>query len=172
MKQNTNQRLQRRQHNQFFAQSTHSQTQVLLSPDYWTNMGLTVSVFPSFLLIILSPTSSIEDHGNRLVLNCPGEPSDEAIRIMVEAGKAKGWKEIRFSGGSPEFQNRARLEALRQGYSFDQITLECEENQPKPALSMPMPEHIRRRIQPQSPEPGPILPSIPEPTSPSQEFRP
>ena len=169
-----NERPKRRPRKQFTAKSNSPQpSKIPPSPDYWTELGYQVETFPTFLLITLSPTTTMEDHGDHLTLNCPGEPSDEDIRLMVEAGKAKGWQSIRFYGGSPEFQKRARLEALRQGYPMEAISLECEDNLPKPAktMEMPMPDHIRKKLQPEKKEESPIMPTAPEPTLPVQEFR-
>ena len=65
------------------------------------------------------------------------------------------------------------MEALRQGYPMEAISLECEDNLPKPAktMEMPMPDHIRKKLQPEKKEESPIMPTAPEPTLPVQEFR-
>jgi hypothetical protein len=78
---------------------------------------------------------------------------------MVSAGKARGWESIRFSGGSPEFQRRARLEALRQGYDISQISLECEDGTPKVASMMP--DHIKRLVAPPSDSDVRDVPRVP-----------
>lgn len=168
------QRPQRRKRRQFSAYADSSRPtrkRYPLDPTYWTGLGYEVeATFPDYLVIRLSPTSTLEDRGDRLTLNCPGEPSDSDIRLMVQAGKDKGWTGIRFSGGSSEFQKRARLEALRQGYSMDQISLECEDGKPKPLASAPMPDHIRRQLQPPA-DPAPALPAPEQIPTPAQELR-
>ena len=162
-------RPKRRPRKQYTAQSNSPQpTKAPLSPDYWTKSGFHVETFPCFLLVTLSATTTLEDHGDHLTLNCPGEPSDDDIRLMVEAGKAKGWQSIRFFGGSPEFQKRARLEAMRQGFPLDRISLECEDGQPKPEMTMPMPEHIRKKLQPERNYESPIIPTAPVLTPPQE----
>lgn len=144
-----------------------------LSPDYWLGLGYTVEQFPTHLTVALSPNTQLHDYGDTLTLERAGEPTDEEIRILVAAGKARGWTEIRFFGGSEEFQKRARLEALRQGYSMEQISLECEDGKPRPLAASPMPDHIRRKLAPPPAEPEqmPTLPA-PVPESPAPEFRP
>jgi hypothetical protein len=126
------------------------------------------------LAVHLSPTTTLLDHGDRIVLDRAGEPSDEEIRLLVTAGKERGWTEVRFFGGSADFQRRARLEALRQGYRLDQISLECEDGKPQPLAAAPMPEHIRKKLAPPAePEPTPTdpLPGTPAP-APAPEMRP
>lgn len=82
---------------------------------------------------------------------------------MVAAGRARGWASIRFTGGSEAFQRRARLEAIRQGYQLDQVSLEIEDGKTPPAsLSMPMPDHVRRRLLPSQP-PTETAPPAPSP---------
>jgi hypothetical protein len=93
---------------------------------------------------------------------------------MVAAGKARGWEGIRFTGGTPEWQRAARLEALKQGFPLEAISLECEDGQKPPvAAALPMPDHVRRRLNPPKPPeedapaqmPTPALPA-PEPSAP------
>ena len=168
-----NQRPRRRPRNQFTAcveDQSPTPKRYPLNPAYWSELGYTVESFPAFLLVNLPGGASLEDYGDRLTLNTDGEPTDAQIAMMVKAGRDKGWKGIRFYG-SEEFQRRARLEALRQGYTMEQITLECERDKPKPALNADMPEHIRRRLNPPKKEESPVLPSAPVPTTPTQEFR-
>ena len=117
---------------------------------YWLSLRYPVEEFGGYFLIRLPNGGTLEDYGDRITLSCSGEPSDEQISAMVEAGKARGWESIRFSGGSPEFQKRARLEALRQGYRLDQISLECEDGTPKALTrsSNSMPDHIKQKLLP------------------------
>lgn len=140
-----------------------------LSPDYWKALGYEVEATPDVLVVALSPTTRIEDRGDRMTLVRDGEPTDAEISALVTAGRERGWEQIRFFGGSPEFQRRARLEALRQGYTLDQISLECEDGLPKPLAAQPMPNHIKRRLLPTPPEevaaPVPAVPA-PEPAAP------
>jgi hypothetical protein len=145
-----------------------------LSPDYWKALGYEVEAFVDHLAVKLSPTTTLLDHGDRMVLDRAGEPTDEEIRLLVTAGRERGWTEIRFFGGSADFQKRARLEALRQGYRLDQISLECEDGKPKPLAAVPMPEHIRAKLLPAEPEPTPAAPTpeLPAPAAPAPEFRP
>lgn len=117
-----------------------------LTPDYWRQLGFEVDEVGELLLVKLADGTRIEDRGDRITLHCAGEPSDEQIRLMVSAGRARGWESIRFSGGSPEFQRRARLEAIKQGYDISQVSLECEDGTPKVASLMP--DHVRRLIAP------------------------
>ncbi len=145
-----------------------------LSPDYWRRLGFEVDVGADALIITLSPTTRLEDRGDRLALIRDGEPTDAEIAVLVAAGRERGWQQIRFSGGSPEFQRRARLEALRQGFRLDQISLECEDGQPKPLAAQPLPNHLKRRLLPApQPEQAPAapVPDAPAPT-PAPEFRP
>ena len=113
---------------------------------YWQNLGFQVDDDdPNYMLVILSPTCLLQDYGNRLVLT--GEVSDEAIRQLVAAGKERGWHGIRFTG-SEDFQRRARIEALKQGFPLDKISCEMDDHLPKTDLVMPLPAHIARRINP------------------------
>ena len=131
-----------------------------LSPEYWRQLGYDIEELSDAIRIHLPGGTVLYDRGNRLTLSRAGEPSDTEIRILVAAGKARGWTEIRFSGGTPEFQRRARVEALRQGYRLDQISLECEDGDPQPMSAAPMPQHIRRRLaHPAEPEPPSAPPS-------------
>lgn len=136
-----------------------------LTPDYWRQLGFAVDESADVLLIHLPGGTMLHDHGHRITLARKGEPTDEEIRLLVAAGKARGWKTVRFFNGSPEFQRRARVEALRQGYRIDQISLECEDGAPPPLSAAPMPEHIKRRIMP------PVEPTSPPP-QPSESLTP
>ncbi len=102
-----------------------------------------------------------------------GEPTDEEIRLLVTAGRERGWQKIRFFNGSPEYQRKARIEALRQGYRLDQISLECEDGAPCSMELTPMPAHIRRRLIPPD-DPARLAPSPtdPTPSAPTSERRP
>lgn len=113
----------------------------------------------------------MEDRSDQMLFHITPAPEDTAV--MVAAARARGWKEIHFCGGTPEWQRAARLEALKQGFPLDAITLECEANQP-PVAALPMPEHIRRRLQPTPPkhQPAPAAPAPTEPTPPAPAYRP
>lgn len=126
-----------------------------LSPEYWRQFGYDIEELSDALRIHLPGGTVMYDRGNRLTLSRVGKPTNDEIRILVAAGRARGWEEIRFSGGTPEFQRRARVEALRQGYRLDQISLECEDGTPQPMSASPMPDHIGRRLMP---------PTQPDPT--------
>ena len=145
---------------------------IQLSPDYWREFGYEPDELTDCLLIRLPTGTLIKDRGDHISIQSRGEPTDDDIRTLVSAGKARGWEGIRFSGGSPEWQHRARLEALRQGYPLSQITLECEEGKPQPLALSPMPAHIRNKIIP--PEPDSKKPELETPdlgTAPTP-FRP
>ncbi|SOE01526.1 relaxase/mobilization nuclease domain-containing protein [Caenispirillum bisanense] len=94
-------------------------------------------------LIIDAYGATWSDYGDRIELHCDGEPTDEQIAAMVRAGRERGWQSVRFYGGSEDFQRRAREEAIRQGYSPDRITLECEEGR---KAKEPMPEHLKKAL--------------------------
>ena len=131
-----------------------------LSPEYWRQLGYDIEELSDALRIHLPGGTVLYDRGSQLTLSRAGEPTDDEIRILVAAGRARGWEEIRFSGGTPEFQRRARVEALRQGYRLDQISLECEDGTPQPMSASPMPDHIRRRLMPpMQPDPTPTPPT-------------
>ena len=141
----------------------------LLLPGYWQAMGLEFDEVADAIRVKLPGGTVLWDRGDRLTLSRVGEPTDEEIRILVAAGKSRGWEEIRFSGGTPEFQRRARVEALRQGYRLDQIFLECEDGMPQPMSVAPMPDHVRRRFAP----PRPAVPADPPiPDAPASWVRP
>jgi hypothetical protein len=148
-------------------QNEDAQAPTPLAPGYWHALGYEAAPVGPIVVVTLSGGTRLEDHGDRLVLDRDGEPTDEEIRLMVAAGKAKGWGGIRFSGGSESFQRRARIEALRQGYELSQIALECEDGKPRPAaFDMPMPDHVRRRLAPppapdETPSPQPISTKAP-----------
>ena len=135
--------------------------------DYWRGLGFEAEQAGPIVVVTLPSGTRLEDHGDSLILDRHGEPTDEEIRVMVAAAKERGWTGIRFSG-SEAFQQRARLEALRQGYQLDQISLECEDGKKPPASSsMPMPDHIRRRLTPPAPpEEAPALEATPAPQGP------
>ncbi|MBI2236112.1 MAG: relaxase/mobilization nuclease domain-containing protein [Magnetospirillum sp.] len=129
---------------------------------YWRSLGYESVRRWDALVIDGGDGSLFYDHGGRIELHTDGEPTDEQIKQMVAAGKARGWESIRFYGGSESFQQRARLEALRQGFPHDKISLECEDGQPKDALaSTPMPEHLRRRLGLPSDHPAEHTPTAP-----------
>ena len=141
--------------------------------DYWRQLGYEFQAFDDHLAVKLPSNATLFDFGDRLEIDRAGEPTDEDIRLLVTAARERGWKEIRFYGGSEEFQKRARLEALRQGYRLDQISLECEDGKPKPLAAVPMPNHIRNKLLPPVPEtsPEPPPPESLVPT-PKMELRP
>ena len=153
------------------AQPQRGRRPAVLAPEYWRNLGYEVDDVSGLLVIRLPGGTVLEDRGDRLTLQRAGEPTDEEIRLLVAAGKARGWGSLRFFGGTPEFQRRARLEALRQGYRLDQISLECEDGTPQPLAATPMPDHIRRRLlPPPAPTQDTQPPAAPVPTTP--EVRP
>ncbi len=139
-------------------------------PAYWTNLGYEVEPIGGVLVVTLSAALKLEDRGDELIFH--GTPTPDATAVMVAAAKARGWQGIRFSGGTPEWQRQARLEALRQGFPLSAISLDCEPAAP-PVAALPMPEHIRRRLVPEPPknEPAPEVP-VPEPAPPAPAYRP
>lgn len=141
----------------------------LLLPGYWQALGVEFDEVADAIRVKLPGGTVLWDRGDRLTLSRVGEPTDEEIRILVSAGKARGWEEIRFFGGTPEFQRRARVEALRQGYRLDQIFLECEDGMPQPMSVAPMPDHIRRKFAPPRP---PVPAEPPTPEAPASWVRP
>lgn len=104
------------------------------------------------------------DLGDRIELHTGGaEPTDRQIAAMVSAGRARGWAKIRFYGGSQSFQQRARIEALRQGYRLDEISLECEDaigGMAPPPVREEMPDYLRKML------------GIPDPNAPAPPRRP
>ena len=116
---------------------------------YWGGRGLALKRYSTFVIVELPNDSQICDYGDRLEFSSVREPTDGEIETLVAAAKARGWTEIRFYGGSKEFQERARKEALRQGWRLDQISLECEDHLRKASQnSENLPEHIRNIINP------------------------
>ncbi|HVI49952.1 MAG TPA: LPD7 domain-containing protein [Candidatus Sulfotelmatobacter sp.] len=105
-----------------------------------------------------------------------GEPAPADTAAMVAAAKARGWQGLRLTGGTPEWQRAARLEALRQGFDLADISLECEDGQKPPAATaMPMPDHIRRRLglpKPPEDEPSAPVPALPPPEPSAPGYRP
>lgn len=112
---------------------------------YWRGLGLEANRRYSGVWVMLTDGGRLHDNGDRVTIHRDGEATDEDIRLIVAAGKARGWQSIRFFGGSEDFQRRARLEALRQGYAWEQISLECEDGKPKTTAG-PMPDHLSRRL--------------------------
>jgi hypothetical protein len=151
-----------------------------LPAEYWESLGFTVKKLMASFLIRLSATTEIEDRGDRLTLHRHDgeEPSDEDIRILVAGCKAHmdrpdGWQGVRFFGGTPAIQRRCRAEALKQGIRADLISLQCEEA-PSGLEASKMPEHVRRRLNPETDseqERPPAVPIIDAPT-PVPELRP
>ena len=132
---------------------------------YWKSLSFVPEFKFGAITIIMTNGTRLFDRGDEIALFRNGDPSDDEIKMMVTAGKERGWTAIRFSGGSPEFQRRARLEALRQGYRAEDISLECEDSISRPmAVSGPLPDHIRRTLAP----PTPPVPDIPA-NQPSQQ---
>lgn len=141
------------------------------SPDYWTALGFAVDILLSnCLLVKISTTADIEDQGDKMFLHRIGEPSDEEIAILVAAcrnrmGRKDGWTGVRFFG-SPAFQLRCRAEAIRQGIAPQLIEIDA----PAPK-AVPMPDHVRRRLNPTPDTPENPVPELPPP-APTPEFRP
>lgn len=146
-------------------------TNAPISPAYWHGLGHETTIDGTLLYVLLPGGARLADHGDRLILQRDGEPTDDEIAALVAAGKARGWEGIRFSGGSEAFQRRARIEALRQGYRLDQISLECEDGLPRPASTLPMPDHIRRRLIP-DPAPDQLPAPTPSEPTPAPRLRP
>lgn len=87
------------------------------------------------------------DYGDRMELQCRSEPTDEQIEAFIKAAKQKGWEGIELYGGSPEWQLRARAEAIRQGFPPEKIALEIDGFVPRQESKPdPLPEHMRRRL--------------------------
>ncbi|CAO3455475.1 hypothetical protein [Azospirillum argentinense] len=133
---------------------------------WWQGQGATVVRQWDSLWIDYLGTR-FKDYGDRVEIHSDAEPTDEQIAALVSAGKARGWQTIRFYGGSESFQRRARLEALRQGYPPEAISLECEDHLRGRALaSETMPEHLRRKLG--LPDPAPATPTPDETPPPDQ----
>lgn len=122
---------------------------------YWTGLGYEVDQFDNGLRIKLADGAHLYDQGDRMVLYRNGPPTDEDLRLMVTAAKARGWEGIYFSGGDdPEWQRRAKAEAIRQGYPPENISLECEKGKkPVPPPPPPpvyqeekMPVHLLKKL--------------------------
>jgi hypothetical protein len=139
------------------------------NPDYWTGLGCPVEEVAGVLLVTLPSGTRLEDRGDQMRFH--GEPSPADTAALVAATKARNWQGLRLSGGTPEWQRAARLEALKQGFDLADISLECEDGQKPPVAAMAMPDHIRRRLGlPKPPEedtsaPTPEAPA-PEPAAP------
>jgi hypothetical protein len=147
------------------------QTIPKLDPTYWQTLGYNdIEEVAGILIITLSPGVLLEDRGDALTLRSDGPPTADQSRIMVEAARARGWQGIRFTGGTPEWQRQARIEAIRQGFDPADIELECEKN--KPPVIMPMPDHLRRRLAPKPPEEPVPAPVAPAPEAPAPGYRP
>ncbi|MEI7607538.1 MAG: relaxase/mobilization nuclease domain-containing protein [Rhodospirillaceae bacterium] len=140
--------------------------------NYWKSLGFTPELKFGALTVIFPNGTRLFDRGDEIALFRNGDPTDDEIKMMVAAGKSRGWTAIRLSGGTPEFQRRARLEALRQGYRAEDISLECEDSQSRPlSAAGPMPDHIRRTLAPPTPpvpadtppQPAPAPETTPEP---------
>ncbi len=148
-----------------------SQTTPKPDPTYWQTLGYNdIQEVAGILIITLSPGVLLEDRGDTLTLRSDGPPTADQTRIMVEAAKARGWSGIRFSGGTPEWQRQARIEAIKMGFDPADIELECEPN--KPPVIMPMPDHMRRRLAPTPPEEPAPAPAMPAPEAPAPGYRP
>lgn len=114
--------------------------------DYWTKQGATVvRQWDSLWIDYLD--GRFRDYGDHIEIHSDAEPTDEQVAALVSAGKSRGWQTIRFFGGSESYQRRARLEALRQGYPPEAISLECEDGLREKAIaSETLPEHLRRKL--------------------------
>lgn len=111
---------------------------------YWRRLGYEPIRTNKGLEIDTGSGQVIRDYGSRIEID--GNPVPDAlITQMVAAAKERGWRGIHF-WGPEEFQQRAKLEALRQGWPPESITLECEKDRPPPVASATMPEHLRRRL--------------------------
>lgn len=146
---------------------------------YWREQGFLPEQRPDGLWIKVLDIW-FRDLGYRIELHTAGgEPTDEQIAAMVAAGKSRGWKSIRFFGGSEAFQVRARLEALRQGYLLEDISLECEDGvgkvaPPPPPLKEEMPDFLLKALgipDPNAPPPR-RPPPRPKPARPAQPDTP
>lgn len=125
---------------------------------WWQGQGATVTKEWNCLRIDFLGTR-FRDYGDRVEIHGDGEPTDEQIKALVSAGKARGWQSIRFYDGSESYQRRARLEALRQGYPPEAISLECEDSlREKAVASETMPVHLRRKLGLPDPAPAPPAP--------------
>ncbi|AWJ94819.1 hypothetical protein Sp245p_33950 (plasmid) [Azospirillum baldaniorum] len=113
--------------------------------DYWRRLGY-APVRQWNCLWVDVDGACLRDFGDRLEIHGTGEPTDAQIAAMVAAGKARGWSTIHFHGGSEAFQHRARLEALRQGFPPEAISLECDPGGGSKPPDEPMPEHLRRKL--------------------------
>ncbi|MBK3734240.1 relaxase/mobilization nuclease domain-containing protein [Azospirillum brasilense] len=113
--------------------------------DYWRRLGY-APVRQWNCLWVDVDGASLRDSGDRLEIHGTGEPTDAQIAAMVAAGRARGWTTIHFYGGSEAFQHRARLEALRQGFPPEAISLECDPGGGSKPPDEAMPEHLRRKL--------------------------
>ncbi len=141
-----------------------------LTSAYWRLRGFGIIEWDDYLLITLPGGRQLEDHGDRLVLQGGSEPTDDEIRELVSAGRARSWTNIRFYSGTPAFQKRARIEALRQGYQPDQVSLECEDGLPTQFAGGPMPEHVRRQLAPAHATPPTTTPAPTVDPTPATSF--
>lgn len=114
---------------------------------YWRSRGHSPVRRYDSLVIDAGGGAIYQDFGDRIELECDGEPTNEQTIAMIEAGKARGWQGIRFYGGSEEWQQRARVLALRAGFPPGAISLECEDGKHKEShTAQPLPMHLRRKL--------------------------
>jgi hypothetical protein len=136
---------------------------------YWLGLGRLAEQRSDGVWVRLG-TLWLHDRGDLISMHLddPREPTDEEIATMVAAGRAHGWATIRFFGGSPEWQRRARAEAIRQGFRSSHVTLECEAGAAAvmagpPEPEEPRPEHLLRRGRHAPDEASPSHSPIPSP---------
>lgn len=145
-------------HSRAYERRSTKRRSLQLDTNYWIQFGWpTEQDVNGFLVVNLPDGTLIHDFGDELSLIREGEPTDEEIRILVAAGRSRGWEGIHFSG-SEKFQRRAKVEALRQGFPPNRISLECEKLRPGlQSVASPkeesLPEHIRRRLFPAAESP-------------------
>ncbi|MBF0325576.1 MAG: relaxase/mobilization nuclease domain-containing protein [Alphaproteobacteria bacterium] len=138
--------IRRKTMNMMARPTTPAQVDVDEREPWWTAQGYAAARKWDCVIVDFHG-AELWDYGDRMELHCDGEPTDEQIEALVRNAKLKGWDGIHFEGGSPEWQVRARAEAIRQGFPPEKIGLEIDgfipRQEPK---SEPIPEHMRRRL--------------------------
>lgn len=100
--------------------------------DYWTRQGYTSDIRDKGVWVNLNGSGWLHDAGDRITVYRDGDPTDDDIRLLVQAGRERGWQTIRFFGGSDGWQRRAREEAIRQGFRRMRSAWSARTPRPRP----------------------------------------
>jgi len=108
------------------------------------------------------PATEIIDAGARLFMAPGHSRTPDAVRLMIEAAKARGWRTIYITGGDERFKQQIWREARRLGLPVANYIPPWTTDAPAPEFDRAIPAHRRSRCY-DALKSVPAAPAAPDP---------